>query len=66
MYVCICRAVTDLQVERAIAEGATTEAEVGAMTGAGTGCGGCLGRICDRLARVDPLHGRSQLTRMTA
>lgn len=66
MYVCICRAVTDLQVERAIAEGATTEAEVGAMTGAGTGCGGCLGRICDRLARVDAQHMVSYAVRLSA
>lgn len=56
MYVCICHAVTDRQIDAAIAAGATTEDDVGAVTGAGTGCGGCLQRICDRLTAADAGH----------
>lgn len=56
MYVCICHAVTEHSVQCAIAAGAGTAEEVGEATGAGTGCGSCLTRICDRLAdyRPDP------------
>jgi bacterioferritin-associated ferredoxin len=42
VYVCQCRAVTDRQVRGAVAEGCTTLRAVAAMTGAGTGCGGCV------------------------
>jgi len=50
VYVCICHAVTDLQVDVAIRAGADTADAVGAATGAGTSCGGCRNRICSRLA----------------
>ena len=57
MYVCICFAVSDVELTGVIADGARTEEEVGDACGAGTGCGNCLDRICDRLRAVDPLHG---------
>ena len=57
MYVCICFAVSDIELTGVIADGAHTEEEVGDACGAGTGCGNCLDRICDRLRAVDPLHG---------
>ena len=57
MYACICHAVSDRQLDDVIAEGARTEEEVGEACAAGTGCGGCLDRICDRLRLADPLHG---------
>ncbi|MGY1813159.1 (2Fe-2S)-binding protein [Blastococcus sp. SYSU D00820] len=57
MYVCICYAVSDRQLDAVIADGARTEEEVGDACGAGTGCGNCLDRICDTLRAVDPLHG---------
>ncbi len=53
MYVCICHAVTDCHIDAAIADGAASEDDVSAVTGAGTGCGGCLTRICERLAQAD-------------
>ena len=56
MYVCICHAVTERQVAAAIADGATTEDDVGDRTGAGTTCGGCVLRICERLASADARH----------
>ncbi|MGH8968990.1 MAG: (2Fe-2S)-binding protein [Actinomycetes bacterium] len=61
MYVCICHAVTETEVEDVIADGACSEAEVGERTGAGTGCGSCLDRICERLLVADPEHGRVPL-----
>ena len=57
MYVCICFAVSDIELTGVIADGARTEEEVGDACGAGTGCGNCLERICDRLRAADPLHG---------
>jgi bacterioferritin-associated ferredoxin len=57
VYVCICFAVSDTQLGDVIADGARTEEEVGDACGAGTGCGNCLDRICDRLRAADPLHG---------
>jgi bacterioferritin-associated ferredoxin len=57
VFVCICFAVPESEVARVIAEGARSEEEVGDACGAGTGCGGCLDRICDRLRAADPLHG---------
>lgn len=57
MYVCICFAVTETELSGVLAAGARSEEEVGDACGAGTGCGSCLDRICDRIAAVDPLHG---------
>lgn len=41
MYVCICNAVTDHEVEAAVDAGADCVASVGAATRAGTTCGSC-------------------------
>jgi len=57
VYVCICFAVSDTQLADVIDDGARTEEEVGDACAAGTGCGNCLDRICDRLRTADPLHG---------
>jgi bacterioferritin-associated ferredoxin len=52
MYMCICFAVQESELAAVIADGARTEEEVGDACGAGTGCGSCLDRICDRLDAV--------------
>jgi bacterioferritin-associated ferredoxin len=57
VYACICFAVSQSELDGVIADGARTEEEVGDACGAGTGCGNCLDRICDRLRAADPLHG---------
>jgi bacterioferritin-associated ferredoxin len=57
VFVCICHAVSDRVLDGVISAGARTEDEVGEACGAGTGCGTCLDRICDRLRAVHPLHG---------
>jgi bacterioferritin-associated ferredoxin len=45
MYVCLCRGVTDCDIQEAIDAGATTAEEVARSTGAGTGCGCCRGAV---------------------
>jgi bacterioferritin-associated ferredoxin len=61
MFVCICHAVTDVELDAAITAGARTEEQVGDACGAGTGCGSCLDRICERLSSADPRHGLERL-----
>jgi bacterioferritin-associated ferredoxin len=58
MIVCICKVVTDRQVDAAVEQGASSVDEVSARTGAGTDCGCCqddleqrVSRACARLAR---------------
>lgn len=41
MYVCVCKAVTDSQVARAISQGVCTQRQVMQCTGAGGVCGKC-------------------------
>lgn len=43
--ICHCRHVTDLDIREAMQKGHTTLEALGAVTGAGTGCGSCIGRI---------------------
>ena len=45
MYVCVCKAVVDHEVRRAIQGGAGTVAEVTLACGAGGDCGACRGMI---------------------
>lgn len=45
MYVCVCAAVTDVQVRTCIKAGADTVEEIGERCEAGTGCGSCLNRL---------------------
>ena len=45
MYVCICAAVTETELQSCIAEGARTVEEIGDACGAGTGCGGCVEHV---------------------
>jgi|GEM_PF-1541442 len=45
MYVCVCKAVTEAEVEAAIADGATTREAVTRVCRAGGDCGACHGMI---------------------
>jgi len=49
MYVCVCHAVTDADLDATIDAGARTEQQVAERCGAGTGCGMCIEKICARL-----------------
>lgn len=50
MILCLCKAVTDREVDDAIRRGANTTDAVGQMCGAGTDCGSCVDAIDDRIA----------------
>ena len=41
MIICLCRDVSERQVEDAVARGATTVSEVSRACGAGSDCGAC-------------------------
>lgn len=41
MYICLCSAVTDHQIRRAISEGANTLQALGDRLGVARQCGGC-------------------------
>ena len=56
MYVCICHAVTEVEIVAEIAAGATCEADVHERTMAGTGCGSCIDRISELLDENVPAH----------
>jgi bacterioferritin-associated ferredoxin len=45
MYVCICAAVTEIELRTCIRAGACSIDDVGDVCGAGTGCGSCHERI---------------------
>lgn len=42
MYICICKAVSERQVRRAVGEGACTLKDLREITGLGSGCGKCV------------------------
>jgi bacterioferritin-associated ferredoxin len=49
VFVCQCNAVTDREIAEAIDAGNVTVEDVGDETGAGTGCGTCVGSIEDMI-----------------
>jgi bacterioferritin-associated ferredoxin len=50
MIVCMCHPTTDRDVDAAIDDGARTVQDIARRCGAGTGCGGCVEDLRDRLA----------------
>jgi len=58
MVLCICRAVTERELEAAIASGANTLAAIAEKLGAGTDCGCCQDEIEERLAGRERACGR--------
>ncbi len=42
MYICLCKAVTEKKIRRAVEGGATTLRELQQLHGLGTGCGKCV------------------------
>lgn len=57
MYVCQCEAVTDRQVEGAIAEGYNSLRGLCQALGAGRGCGGCVPTLRSLLCEHCPGAG---------
>lgn len=62
MVVCICKAVSDRDVARAISEGARSVDEVAQCTGAGTGCGACRDSLACAVQGACPGAARSERT----
>lgn len=52
MIVCMCRGVTDRDVDQVISSGADSVDDVVRRCGAGGDCGTCLDDICERLSRA--------------
>ncbi|MGL5573984.1 MAG: (2Fe-2S)-binding protein [Sarcina sp.] len=50
--VCNCKNVSYIDIRKAMINGARTVEEIKEMTGAGTGCGGCVPEIEEILASV--------------
>jgi bacterioferritin-associated ferredoxin len=49
LYVCLCQAVKDTEIQGAILKGARTLEELIEVTGAGTGCMSCLSVLLEML-----------------
>ena len=60
MFVCVCHAVTQDEVEASIAAGATTRESVTRACRAGGDCGACHGMIEDMLEEACEARGPSQ------
>jgi bacterioferritin-associated ferredoxin len=63
VILCLCKAVSDREVDDAIRRGASSASAVGQVCGAGTDCGSCLGsieeRLCSGRGRCAASHGHS-------
>jgi bacterioferritin-associated ferredoxin len=59
MLVCVCKAVSDRDVARAIADGAASVDEIARCTGAGTECGSCRESLACSLAGACQGGGRA-------
>ena len=59
MVLCICRAVTERELEAAIAGGANTLAAIAEKLGAGADCGCCTEEIEERLQGSESACGRA-------
>lgn len=59
MIICHCRNVSYIDIRKAMIEGARTVEEIKAKTGAGAGCGGCVGKVSEILASVCGCTGAS-------
>ncbi len=52
MILCICRSVTDREVDAAVRDGARSLGDVAEVNGAGTDCGCCRKVIAERIERA--------------
>ena len=62
MIVCVCKAVSDRDVARAVAGGARTVEDLACATGAGTECGSCREELGCALSGPCPGAARSERT----
>ncbi len=62
LILCVCRAVTEREIDAALAAGARSIDAVAACCGAGTDCGACRDAIAQRIESscgLCPLRGRA-------
>ena len=68
MYVCICKAVSERRIVRAVVEGATTLKDLRNCTGLGTGCGKCVPQayelLRDTLEQRNAAAAHHEITRV--
>lgn len=68
MYVCICKAVSESRIRKAVDEGATTLRDLRDRTALGTNCGKCVPQAYELLretlaARASPADSHELATR---
>ena len=61
MYVCICNALKDKDVDRAIVAGARTVFDIYAFHGCEPQCGSCMPMMQERLGVAAPVNDRCPL-----
>ncbi|HTS20866.1 MAG TPA: (2Fe-2S)-binding protein [Casimicrobiaceae bacterium] len=56
MYICLCNAITDRQIEQAAEHGARSSEDLAQHLGIGLGCGRCVSCaeivLCEKVARM--------------
>ncbi|WP_044247649.1 (2Fe-2S)-binding protein [Chondromyces apiculatus] len=62
MYVCLCKGVTDSEINDAICKGACSVTEVMRCTSAGTRCGSCRPTIQSLLEKAAPASAKRSLS----
>jgi bacterioferritin-associated ferredoxin len=61
MYVCLCEAVTDHEIRKAVEDGASSVTEVMQCTRAGTRCGSCRSELAETVAAAQGSPCRRRL-----
>jgi bacterioferritin-associated ferredoxin len=61
MYVCVCEAVTDHEIRKAVENGASSVGEIMACTRAGTRCGSCRTELAQLVDTTSPVACRRRL-----
>jgi len=53
MYICLCQAVTEVEIKNVIEEGSSTLNQIQKKCQAGRDCGSCIGKIRKIISRSD-------------
>ena len=56
MYICLCKGVSDRDINQAMHEGACSVEQIMACTGAGTRCGSCIPTLEDMVESRSEEH----------
>lgn len=58
MYICVCNAVTDTQIQMAIDDGINTHKELHQCLGVGSACGKCNRHVQELVHKNNVLSGK--------